>query len=661
MSAGLGGKVACSFLALAVGPATIPPNGEQKVSNMRWIWTLVMAIVVLAVAAIGLVLILPGEKIAKIAADQVRSQTGRELTFTGDVGISWYPVLGVTTGPVSLSNADWSTAGPMFSAESAAIGVNVMSLIGGDIKITKIEATKPDVLLERAKDGRVNWELFPSDGADAPDGQGAVTSGITLDNLAIQGARLRYVDHGGGDSFEIKEVDAGLRWPGQGRPADITMTLLPAKDKVQIRAQVGDLDAFSAGDISSVTAVLTAAGATVSFDGRGSTTPQAAGRIEADLPKPNAFLAALGVVGAAVPGATKLSGDITLTKAGLFSLRGGKVSVGVNSLSAEADVQLGARPHVTARLGAGDLDLSAFMASGGSSAAQAGWSKAQIDASALGLFDGDIALSARSVNLGDLKFGASRVTVKVDRSRAVFELHDLQGYEGKITGQFVANNRNGLSVGGSMLAKGVSMQHLLGDLMDVKRLSGRANVDVRFLGVGNSVHGIMNSLKGDGALKIGQGTIDGIDLDKLFRGSPVGGTTVFDALSASVQISKGVMRNDDLVLDLPRIEAKGQGTIGLGARNLDYTFTPQLRKETGDGLSVPVRMKGSWDNPRIWPDLEAVVNQNFKEEKEEVRSKIKERVNEELGVVVEEGQSTEDAVKKKIEDEVKNKLFDLLK
>ena len=42
-----------------------------------------------------------------------------------------------------------------------------MAAIGGDIRITRIEAVAPEVLLEKAADGRVNWELVPSEGVGA--------------------------------------------------------------------------------------------------------------------------------------------------------------------------------------------------------------------------------------------------------------------------------------------------------------------------------------------------------------------------------------------------------------------------------------------------------------------------------------------------------------
>lgn len=634
---------------------------------MRLIRILLMVVVAVVIGLVVLVVALPGEKIAKIAADQVKAQTGRDLVFKGDVGISWYPVFGVSTGPVSLSNADWSDAGPMFSAESAAIGVDVMAALGGNIRITKIEAARPEVLLELAKDGRANWELFPtsSDGEQPETTETASGFGaITLEHLLISDAKLRYVDHGG-DSFELAKLDVDLRWPDISGPADIALTLRPAKDDVSISGQVADLQGLLEGRVSNVTLNLATAGGKVSFDGRSSITPEIAGNLTIDAPNPDAVMAALGLDATGLAGPVGLEGAITLTKAGQISLRKGVVRALGNTVSVQADLETsGTRPKVTAQIAAGKLDLSAF---GGASegetstaAADSGWSKAAIDASGLSAVDGEVLLVADAIDLGNLKLGKSRMVATIDNARAVFSLREIQAYEGIITGEFVANNRNGLSVGGKMSAKGLELKTLLADTMDLSRFSGKVTTDVAFLGVGQSVHAIMNSLKGNGSVDVGQGTISGLDLDRLLRGMPGGGTTVFDSLTGTMVIEKGVMTNQDLLLSLPSVLAKGDGWVGLGARNLDYLFTPQIRRSDEQGLAVPIRIKGSWDDPSIRPELDKALGVDLDAEKEKLKDKADEKLKKELGIQDQEGVSSEEAVKDSLEDAAKKELLKIL-
>jgi AsmA protein len=335
-------------------------------------------------------------------------------------------------------------------------------------------------------------------------------------------------------------------------------------------------------------------------------------------------------------------------------------------LTTEADVNLaGAKPNVVASVAAGALDLKPLMAGGGEGASSStGWPKDIIDASALGLIDGSIKLSAAAIDMGSLNFGSSRLAIDIDNARAVATLHELTGYQGIVSGQFVANNRSGLSVGGTIDLSGLGLQGLLNDLIETDRFTGTANGRLAFLGVGNSVDAIMNSLRGDGALSVGNGTISGINLDQLFRGTPNSGTTIFDSMTASWTMDGGVLTNSDLLMDLPNVQAKGAGTVGLGAQTLDYTFTPQLKNDSDTGFSFPVRVTGPWSDPSIRPDLEAVAKQNFQEEIDKLEQQAAEAAAESLGVTTDEvqnlGETLENKLQDKLEEEVGGALRGLL-
>jgi AsmA protein len=176
----------------------------------------------------------------------------------------------------------------------------------------------------------------------------------------------------------------------------------------------------------------------------------------------------------------------------------------------------------------------------------------------------------------------------------------------------------------------------------------------------------MKSLSGKGGLSMGRGVILGIDLDRLMRsGDASGGTTVFDDLSATYTITAGQVLNEDLQLLLSNFRAEGAGRIGIGPQDMDYTFTPiALRANSGKGLAIPVRITGPWASPRIIPDLGAAfdvdVDGKIEEAKQDARQKVEQKVIEELNVAPQEGQSVEDAVKDKLEDEAKRGLLKLL-
>jgi len=404
---------------------------------------------------------------------------------------------------------------------------------------------------------------------------------------------------------------------------------------MDIAGTVDRVGHFFAGGITDMQAAISTRSGNAQFQGRVGSSPEAAGKLSADISSTAGFLALLGQGGIEIPDglgrAVTVESDLTFKDMRL-ALRNAALGLDGNRFTGAADVDLsGAKPRLNVQMNAGALDLSglsreeASSGSGSGEAAEDGWSKAPINADGLAAVDGEFALVADSVDLGNFKLGKTRTLATLDRSRLVFALREVRAYDGLITGEFVMNNRSGLSVGGKMAADDINLETFLGDAIDVSRFQGSADGEVQFLGVGQSLHAIMNSLSGQGAMKTGRGVIKGFDLDQLMRrGDGSGGTTVFDTLQAGFTMDKGKLFNDDLALVLPQASAVGKGRVGLGARDMDYVFTPRvLDGGSRDGLAIPVKIRGPWSNLRITPDLEAALALNFKEEKQELERKAR--------------------------------------
>lgn len=646
----------------------------------------VLVVVTLVVGVVSL-LLLPSDRIASIAADQISRQTGRAVTLEGKTRITLWPILGVSTERFTVANAPWSDAGPMLQAERLKIGVAPQALWGGAVRITGLEASAPQIRLERAADGRVNWQLgvegvAPSGQSDGAGPASVPRLALTLDRALISQARVSYADHASGQITVLSGLDLDLRWPDYDGAAsfDIGADALDGSGgRIALSGRLDPVRAIMEGGLSTLEARLTAQGGALEYAGRISAVPEAQGTLTASLDDTARFLAAFGLAGADIPAglgrSAALSTQVTLSAGSRIALRDTGLTLDDNRLTGGADLDLsGAIPQVSAQLRAGDLDFSAVTNSGGAEGGDVadGWSTAALDAAPLALVEGEFALVADSVALGDLRLGPTRTRATLTRSRLVFDIAQMQLYGGDLTGEFVINNRSGLSVGGDLRAQGLDLQPLLRDALDLSRLTGRADAEVKFLGVGQSMDSIMSSLSGNGSVATGRGVIDGIDLDRLMRsGNLTGGTTVFDSLTASFTMQGGVLRNSDLLLSLPLARAEGRGRVGLGARDIDYLFTPTLLSgEDRRGLAIPVRIAGPWHSPRITPDLEKAIDLNLQQEREDLEDRVEaerdklearalEKVQEELGITVDEGQSVEDAVRDKLEEEVGKGLLRL--
>lgn len=630
---------------------------------IKWLGRLIALVVLLVVLVVGSLLLLPGDRLAKIASDQLTRQLGRDVTLSGDVGLSFYPVLGLSTGPIRIANADWAGDAPLLSANSARLGVDAASLLAGEIKISMIEADTPNLRLETAADGRENWAFSASDGAASSD-ESLV---FTLDRLKFDTASVAYVEAGNA-LFSQDNIDISLRWPDRSGPADLDVTLRPSGQTVSVAANLAQPLVMMAGGAGGVAATVTAPSGKVTFNGRAGLAGEAAGNATFDMSNTGQFLAAFGLGGIEIPKgagqAIKGSAQVTLTREGVVAVREADVTLDQNRIKGQADVFMEQKLRVNAQITSDALDFSTL--AGADEAPSTGWSTSPIDASGLAAFDGEISLVVGGIDLGTLTLGKTRVLMRNDTSRAVFELREVQAYDGVATGEFVANNRNGLSVGGKLNLAGLELKTLLNDAMGSDRFSGALDAQVGFLGVGQSVDKIMKSLKGDGAVKAGPGRISGIDLDKLVRqGGGAGGTTVFDQLTGTFTMANGVLRNDDLVMGLPNVTATGEGKIDLGNRSINYQVTPtSLTARDGRGLAIPVDIQGPWADPKISADLKKAIDMNLAEEKKELENKVRDKVNdklqEELGVRVEEGETLQESLEDKLKEEAKKGLLNLL-
>ena len=644
---------------------------------MRWITRVAMAIMVFALILVGAVFLIPAEKVAALAAREFSSITGRELVISGSVRPSFYPVLGVKTGPISVANADWSTEGPLLQAASMEIAVDMTALMSGTVRITGLQVTDPVIVLERNDAGLGNWDfraVSNGGGTAGPDTPGQGTP-FTLDMASISGGSLRFIDHAVGTTVEMDQIEVTARVPDFNGAAAVSGSARISGQDVAVSATIAQFAPFIAGRLVPVTisaqaGSAQAGAADMGFDGQMSLAPLAAtGALSADL---GDMAALFGLAGMAPPGlpqglgarSVSVKGDVTLTPEGSAHLRGGAMTLDGNVLSGDVDfLTAGDRPKLSAKLVAGDVVIGGGSAAGGggAAAATAGWSTEAIDVSGLAAMDAAVALSASSLDLGTVKTGPLKVLVTVDRARAVFDLRTLAVYGGGVTGQFVLNGRKGLSIGGDLQFAGIALQPMLSGLAGYDRVTGTGDVAVKFLGVGNSEAALMQGLSGSGTLSLTNGEVAGVDvpgilrtLDTSYAGE--GTKTVYDAVTGSFVIEAGVLRNDDLVLAAPGLTATGNGTIGIGARDLDYRLRPTAVVKGGNegGIAVPLLITGPWAAPKFRLDLEAVAQEKLDAEAAKLKDKAEAALAEKLGIAPLDGESLEDAGRRKLNDAIED-------
>ena len=76
---------------------------------MKTLLKIIGFLVLLIVIGIGAaIFMLPKDRIKAEVQAAFKNETGRDLNFSDEVGLSFYPDLGIVLNDVTLSNASWS-------------------------------------------------------------------------------------------------------------------------------------------------------------------------------------------------------------------------------------------------------------------------------------------------------------------------------------------------------------------------------------------------------------------------------------------------------------------------------------------------------------------------------------------------------------------------
>jgi len=565
----------------------------------------------------------------------------------------------------------------MLRAEQLNVGVELWALVTGAVRVQRFELVRPEIVLVQAADGAVSWDF--SDGAPPEEivqetaEAGSGIAGFALDVAEISDGSLLFRDMAAGTEIRTNDLNLTLTLPSAEGIARLTGSGAMNGGAVAVEAMVDGLGPLLDGSLRPVTLALTWDGGEAGFDGRFGLSPLGIeGRMALDASDLGPLMAMAGQAAPDLPaglGRERLAveGDFTLASEGTAHLRTARFTFDDNALTGDIDVIPGdSRPRIRAVLSGGALDLSGLTedrggesrGGGGGGGGGGGWSREPIDVSALFAVDTDVALGLAGLDLGIMQLGAVDLRATLDAGRLVFDLREVNAYDGTISGQYVINGRGGLSMGSDLAIAGVRLSPLLSDFAGYERLEGTGNGDLDFLMVGNDMHSLMNSLSGSGQVRFGQGAILGLDiagmirnLDTSYRGE--GQRTVYDSITASFTMQGGVLSNDDLLLSAPFGELTGAGTVGLGAQVLDYTVVPRVTAGRGEGLRVPLRISGAWRDPNFSLDLQALAEQELQDEIDALEERATDAAAAALGIAPADGQSLEEAAGEELENRLR--------
>lgn len=612
-------------------------------------------------------------------SDLVRDSTGRDLQFYGDVGLTFYPTLGMKLGALSLSNAAGFGSEPMVKVNKVSISVDVASIIAFSPEIDELILDGLEISLKKNSKGITNWddltktEVAQSSNADSASSSAEPVSSTSSSSdepmkisgafggLNITNAQLTWVDAQAGAEYKVRNLTIKTGRITPDAPFDLEMQVaLESKDEIKadidLAAQIQYL--FDQGQLNLSTLTLNIAA------------------VGEQLP--------LGKIKVGIA-----SESIALNpQKRSVSVKGLVLTLDDNKITGDVNVSDYAQPALNFKLASDNLDIDALLGTPAvQPAAPEPETKVELEVVAAAeedilislpmellrtlRVDGELAvkqLKIQNLFMRDIDFGisANKGVVNLDPIK-------MNLYDGSFSGQVRLDARADLpkySVTKNL--QGVQIGKLLTDFMGEDRISGALNANVSVITQGEWLSALKKNSNGDVKLAFKDGGLNGFNIRysiekvkaKLKGDSPPpveNRKTDFSSLDLSGLIKNGVFISNDLSLKAPVMRVSGEGQADLNTNTVNYLVNAKLVGTikgqdggTGDelsGLLIPVRIDGPFSSPKIDVQLDEMLKNQAAQKAAELKVKLQAELDEQKAAIAEQKAALQNQI-----DEEKAKL-----
>lgn len=639
---------------------------------------LVGLLILLVVLAAALPMFLSSETIISKVSEQVKNNTGRELTVNGEADFSVFPALVLTMQDVRFSNMAGGSQANMATMGALDIHIPWLSIFTGDLVVDKFVIDKPEILLETNKQGRANWQMLSGGAAAAAASSNASTPtkedtaggptklpesfDINLGDIEIKNGRLTIIDHGTGDTKTLENLGLAIELPSLRK--DLTV-----KGTVTYMAQTFDL----------TTAITTPAKAINGLPFN----------VELNL---DSQLVKLNYKGEVSDGGNKVAGNVAVAADSVKEiLAWQKIPLkakdnAFNRFSIDADISKIARvvtfdkldakfdalefkgsstitlvpvPMIKLDIDLGMLDLNPYLPEpvevvpppeSTVEAQPIVWDDTAIDLAGLKAVNADIKVRSTGLKARDIKLGSNRFNLMLMGGKLKLTMEEFNAYEGQGNGHIQVNAAaKPYKIATKFNFDGIDANPLLNDVAKFDKLLGKGGMKWDLQTQGQSQKDFVHQLNGFFGLNFKDGAVKGLNLAAIARSAQnlLTGSfsdvsldqdfnhaekTDFAELTASFVFTNGVGANQDLALLNPFVEVTGSGTVDLPNTNIDFKIKNKITgsmegqaSDTGkSGLTIPIKIKGPFHKIKVRPDIGGAAQDKAKDNlKDKALDKLK--------------------------------------
>lgn len=614
----------------------------------RWVLLIGGGLVAAALIGAGLLAYLVSRLDVRAEVERaVENATGRDLTIAGEVGVSYWPVLGLRALDATLANVEGGRAPAFIRAGEIDIGVEIRPLFDRQVVVRRLVLQEPQIALEVNAQGQPNWILTPrrppptTTPTPRPTEPSVDINRTSLREIRVSDGEISFFDARQGSGWVVGDVDMStaittledpMRMQGSVRYNDrpVTLDLTIQRPGAARRGQPTPIS------LSIETELLNA-----EFEGQTlAASGEVAGTIRANGPSLRQLAA---WTGAPIRGGVGLeqfavSGRLEIARgAYAFSNAGFAIDL-VRGRGDFILSELRGKPYLSGRLQLFDFDLNPYisgqappdtseeqvvaaaaMPDAGQSTAtptaeiaaveappraldvQAAPSEAPIDFSGLQAFNADLELVTSAVLVQHLRLDSTRLNLVLNDGYLAATLHNMSLYGGSGRGRFEIDARTPAArIVQDLAFSNLDARRFMTDAINFTNIEGRAEISLNVRAEGRTQSELLSSIDGSTHVEVVSGTLHGVDLGGVsrtirnaLRGELIApeARTPFQGFSGTFAIANGVLASDDLSFNTTDLRIPGIGVIDVPQRRADLRLAPRSPR---GGVVFPFAIRGPW-------------------------------------------------------------------
>jgi AsmA protein len=579
-----------------------------------------------AIAAVAGILLTAGylisaDAVRQQAMSEIRAVTGLNPTLRGEATVSLFPSGSVSFADVVLGDGKQ----PALMAERLTARLRFFPLLIGRVEIADVSLERPVIVIDLDANGQSNWSglIDALARSQKPAQRLAAFSEMRIDNgTVVVRDKAHKIDE------TLRNVEFSLAWPSISKSFGATGRFMWHDQPMDTSITLADFPAALAGSRTGLKLRLAGKPMKAAFEGSISVTPtlKIEGTVAADAASLRDALIWTGQQ--PLPGggfgrfAIKAQTNVV---GGTISLSSVNVELDGNSAEGVLTFATDGRKTLQGTLAADTLDLTPYVSTVRLlTANQREWSSTRITLDGLSGIDFDLRMSAANVVMSNAKIGRTAVGANLRGGHLVVTVGEAQAYGGVIKGSLaLAIFEQGVDVKSQLQFADVDLEGCLGQLFGLRRLEGKGNISLAVEGTGESVLAVTHTLNGTAALTGANGAIAGLNVEQLLRrlerrplsggGEFRSGRTPYDKITVALKIVQGTVTVEDVKIEGSAVKLALAGSASIPDRELDLKGTAALVAAAKPGavpFELPFIVQGSWDDPIMLPDPEALIRRS---------------------------------------------------